>query len=133
MTGSSTKQAGAPRWSALQRWTLGVTSMAAFMAGMDALVVTTALPTIHADLGAATSALSWTVAAYALGIAAIVLAGVALGDRFGRRPVFLTGLALFTLGSVPFRDGPGLHGGRCGPRDGRSVPHVRRERKADRR
>jgi hypothetical protein len=56
MAGSSTKQAGAPRWSALQRWTLGVTSMAAFMAGMDALVVTTALPTIHADLGAATSA-----------------------------------------------------------------------------
>jgi hypothetical protein len=52
MAGSSTKQAGTPRWSALQRWTLGVTSMAAFMAGMDALVVTTALPTIHADLGA---------------------------------------------------------------------------------
>jgi len=100
MTGSSTKQAGAPRWSALQRWTLGVTSMAAFMAGMDALVVTTALPTIHADLGAATSALSWTVVAYALGFAAVVLAGVALGDRFGRRGVFLTGLALFTLGSA---------------------------------
>jgi MFS family permease len=74
MTGSSTKQAGAPRWSALQRWTLGVTSMAAFMAGMDALVVTAALPTIHANLGAATSALSWTVVAYALGFAAVVLA-----------------------------------------------------------
>lgn len=100
MTGSSTKQAGAPRWSALQRWTLGATSMAAFMAGMDALVVTTALPTIHADLGAATSALSWTVAAYALGFAAVVLAGAALGDRYGRRRVFLTGLALFTLGSA---------------------------------
>jgi MFS family permease len=70
------------------------------MAGMDALVVTTALPTIHADLGAATSALSWTVAAYALGFAAVVLAGVALGDRYGRRWVFLTGLALFTLGSA---------------------------------
>jgi hypothetical protein len=83
MTGSSTKQAEAPRWSALQCWTLGVTSMAAFMAGMDALVVTTALPTIHADRGAATSALSWTVVAYALGFAAVVLAGVALGDRFG--------------------------------------------------
>ncbi len=55
MAGSSTKQAGAPRWSALQRWTLGVTSTAAFMAGMDGLVVTTALPTIHADLGTATS------------------------------------------------------------------------------
>jgi MFS family permease len=82
---SSTRQAGAPRWSALQRWTLGVTSMAAFMAGMDGLVVTIALPTIHADLGAATSVLSWTVVAYALGFAAVVLAGVALGDRFGRR------------------------------------------------
>ena len=122
MTGSSTKQAGAPRWSALQRWTLGVTSMAAFMAGMDALVVTIALPTIHADLGAATSALSWTVAACALGFAAVMLAGVALGDRYGRRGVFLTGLALFTLGSVPFRGGPGLHGGRYGPRDGSVCP-----------
>ena len=122
MTGSSTKQAGAPRWSALQRWTLGVTSMAAFMAGTDALVVTIALPTIHADLGAATSALSWTVAACALGFAAVVLAGVALGDRCGRRGVFLAGLALFTLGSVPFRGGPGLHGGRYGPRDGSVCP-----------
>lgn len=99
MTGCRTKQTGAPRWSALQLWTLGVTSMAAFMAGMDALVVTTALPTIHADLGAATSALSWTVAAYAPGFAAVVLAGVAVGDRYGRR-VFLTGVALFTLGSA---------------------------------
>jgi MFS family permease len=88
MTGSSTMQAGAPRWSALQRLTFGVTSMAAFMAGMDALVVTTALPTIHADLGAATLALSWTVVMYALGFAAVVLAGVALGDplRAGSLP-----------------------------------------------
>ena len=87
MTGGSTKQAGAPHWSALQRWTLGITSMAAFMAGLDALVVTTALPTIHADLGASTSALSWTVASYALGFAAVVLAGVSLGDCYGRRLV----------------------------------------------
>jgi MFS family permease len=129
MTGSSTKQAGALRWSALQRWTLGVTSMAAFMAGMDALVVTIALLTIHADLGAATSALIWTVAAYALGFAAVVLAGVALGDRYGRRGVFLTGLALFTLGSVPFRGGQGLHGGRCGPRGGSVCPTCTPRRK----
>jgi hypothetical protein len=43
ITGSTTKQAGAPRWNAVRRWTLGVTSIAAFMAGMDALVVTTAI------------------------------------------------------------------------------------------
>jgi MFS family permease len=84
----------------LQRWTLGVTSMAAFMAGMDALVVTTARPAIHADLGAATSALSWTVAACALGFDRRRARG-----RRARRPLWaaagvLTGLALFTLGSA---------------------------------
>jgi EmrB/QacA subfamily drug resistance transporter len=100
MTGSNPRQPEAHKWSASQRWTLGVTSMASFMAGMDALVVTTALPTIHADLGAGTSALSWTVAAYALGFAAVVLAGTAFGDRYGRRRMFLAGVALFALASA---------------------------------
>jgi len=100
MTSSNPGQVEAQKWSTSQRWTLGVTSMASFMAGMDALVVTTALPTIHADLGASTSALSWTVAAYALGFAAVVLAGTAFGDRYGRRRMFLAGVALFTLASA---------------------------------
>jgi MFS family permease len=74
--------------------------MAGFMIGLDATVVTTALPTIHADLHASVSTLGWTVSAYSLAFAALVLTGTALGDLFGRRRVFLAGLALFTLASA---------------------------------
>jgi EmrB/QacA subfamily drug resistance transporter len=83
-----------------QRLTLLVGSMAGFMIGLDATVVTTALPTIHADLHASVSTLGWTVSAYSLAFAALVLTGTALGDLFGRRRVFLAGLALFTLASA---------------------------------
>jgi len=58
--------------------------MAGFMIGLDATVVTTALPTIHADLHASVSTLGWTVSAYSLAFAALVLTGTALGDWFGR-------------------------------------------------
>src|SRR5215469_8447949 len=83
-----------------QRVALLVGSMAGFMIGLDATVVTTALPTIHADLHASVSTLGWTVSAYSLAFAALVLPGIALGDRFGRRRVFLAGLAVFTLASA---------------------------------
>jgi EmrB/QacA subfamily drug resistance transporter len=82
------------------RVTLLVGSMAGFMIGLDATVVTTALPTIHAGLHASVSTLGWTVSAYSLAYAALVLTGTALGDRLGRRRVFLAGLALFTLASA---------------------------------
>ena len=82
------------------RVTLLVGSMAGFMIGLDATVVTTALPTIHAVLHASVSTLGWTVSAYSLAFAALVLTGTALGDRFGRRRVFLAGLAVFTLASA---------------------------------
>lgn len=83
-----------------QRATLLVGSMAGFMIGLDATVVTTALPTIHADLHASVSTLGWTVSAYSLAFAALVLTGTALGDLLGRRRVFLAGLALFTVASA---------------------------------
>src|SRR5260370_27152176 len=70
------------------------------MIGLDATVVATALPTIHATLHASASTLGWTVSAYSLAYAALVLTGTALGDLFGRRRVFLAGLALFTLASA---------------------------------
>jgi len=70
------------------------------MIGLDATVVTTALPTIHATLHASASALGWTVSAYSLAFAALILTGTALGDRFGRRRVFLAGFAVFTLASA---------------------------------
>jgi EmrB/QacA subfamily drug resistance transporter len=70
------------------------------MAGLDALVVTTALPTIHADLNASPATLSWTISAYSLAFAALILTGTALGDRLGHRRMFLVGLAGFTLASA---------------------------------
>jgi EmrB/QacA subfamily drug resistance transporter len=85
---------------ALTLWTFVVTSVAVFMVSLDNLVVTTALPVIKADLGASLSGLEWTVNAYTLTFAVLLLTGAALGDRFGRKRMFLVGLALFTVGSA---------------------------------
>ena len=85
---------------ALTLWTFVVTSVAVFMVSLDNLVVTTALPVIKADLGASLSGLEWTVNAYTLTFAVLLLTGAALGDRFGRKRMFLVGLALFTAGSA---------------------------------
>ncbi len=83
-----------------QRWTLLLTALASFMVSLDALVVATALPTIRADLHASVAGLGWTVNAFTLGFAVCVLTGAALGDRFGRRRIFIAGLALFTAASA---------------------------------
>ena len=81
-------------------WTLAVVSVALFMVVLDNLVVSVALPTIHRDLGASIQALEWTVNAYVLAYAVLLLTGAALGDRFGRRRMFLLGLGLFTAASA---------------------------------
>jgi len=81
-------------------WTLAIVSVALFMVVLDNLVVSVALPTIHRDLGASIQSLEWTVNAYVLSYAALLLTGAALGDRFGRRRMFLAGLALFTAASA---------------------------------
>jgi EmrB/QacA subfamily drug resistance transporter len=81
-------------------WTFVVTSVAVFMVSLDNLVVTTALPVIKADLGASLAGLEWTVNAYTLTFAVLLLTGAALGDRFGRKRMFLAGMALFTAGSA---------------------------------
>ncbi len=83
-----------------QIWTSIVTSVALFMVTLDNLVVTTALPSIRVDLNASIAALGWTVNAYTLAFAVLLLPGAALGDRFGRRRVFALGLGAFTLASV---------------------------------
>ena len=85
---------------ALTIWTFVVTSVAVFMVSLDNLVVTTALPVIKHDLGASLQGLEWTVNAYTLTFAVLLLTGAALGDRFGRKRMFLAGLAVFTLGSA---------------------------------
>jgi EmrB/QacA subfamily drug resistance transporter len=81
-------------------WTFAITSLALFMTTLDNLVVTMALPTIQRDLHASISGLEWTVNAYTLTFAVLLLMGAALGDRFGRKRMFLIGLAVFTAGSA---------------------------------
>ena len=81
-------------------WTFAITSVALFMTALDNLVVTTALPTIRAHLHASLGGLEWTVNAYTLTFAALLLSGATIGDRFGRRRLFIIGLTLFTLGSA---------------------------------
>jgi EmrB/QacA subfamily drug resistance transporter len=81
-------------------WTFVITSVALFMVTLDNLVVTTALPVIRTDLHASLSQLEWTVNAYTLTFAVLLLTGAALGDRFGRRRMFSIGIGIFTLASA---------------------------------
>jgi MFS family permease len=81
-------------------WTFVITSIALFMTTLDNLVVTTALPVIRKDLHASLQGLEWTVNAYTLTFAVLLLTGAALGDRFGRRRLFVIGLGIFTLASA---------------------------------
>jgi EmrB/QacA subfamily drug resistance transporter len=81
-------------------WTLGIVSVGLFMVVLDNLVVSIALPSIHRDLGASIQTLEWTVNAYVLSYAVLLLTGAALGDRFGRKLMFVGGLALFTVSSA---------------------------------
>ena len=81
-------------------WTFAISSIALFMAALDNLVVTTALPVIRASFQANLSELEWIVNAYTLTFAVLLLTGAALGDRFGRKRLFIIGLAIFTGGSA---------------------------------
>ncbi len=81
-------------------WTLGSLCFALFMIMLDNTVVNVALPAIKADLGITTSELEWTVAAYALTFASLLLTGGKLGDLLGRRLIFVIGLVVFTLSSL---------------------------------
>src|SRR5207244_5833455 len=81
-------------------WTFAITSVALFMTTLDNLVVTTALPVIRKDLHAGLSGLEWTVNAFTLTFAVLLMTGAALGDRLGRRRMFVFGLSVFTLASA---------------------------------
>jgi EmrB/QacA subfamily drug resistance transporter len=83
-----------------QIWTFAITAVALFMVALDNLVVTTALPVIRAEFDATLSELTWMVNAYTLTYAVLLLPAAAVGDRFGRKRVFIAGLGIFTLGSV---------------------------------
>src|ERR1700743_1862252 len=81
-------------------WTLVLVSVGLFMVVLDNLVVSVALPSIHRSLGASVQALEWTVNAYTLSYAVLLLTGAALGDRFRRKRMFIAGIAVFTLASA---------------------------------
>src|ERR1700728_4775657 len=89
-------------------WTFAVTSAGCFMASLDNLVVTTALPSIRDHLHASLQGLQWTVNAYTLTFAVLLLTGATLGERYGRRRMFVVGLALFTAGSAAAALAPGI-------------------------
>jgi len=81
-------------------WAVLITGLALFMASLDNLVVTTALPVIRVHLHAGLSGLEWTVNAYTLTFAVLLLTAAAVGERFGRRRTFMTGVAIFTTASA---------------------------------
>jgi EmrB/QacA subfamily drug resistance transporter len=83
-----------------QKWVLALTAVGSFMVVLDMLVVATALTAIQHDLHASMADLEWTVSAYTLSFAVLLMTASALGDRYGRRRLFVAGLALFSLSSV---------------------------------
>jgi len=91
-----TAKTSAPR----PAWTLAIVSIALFMTALDNLVVGVALPSIRVDLGGSIESLEWTVNAYTLTFAVLLITGAALGDRFGRKRMFVLGLGIFTTASA---------------------------------
>jgi EmrB/QacA subfamily drug resistance transporter len=89
-------------------WAVVITGLALFMASLDNLVVSTALPVIRVHLHAGLSGLEWTVNAYTLTFAVLLLPAAALGERFGRRRIFVTGITLFTVSSAVAGLAPGI-------------------------
>src|SRR3954466_9307951 len=82
------------------RWVVALTGIGSLMAALDTLVGATAVSTIRVDLGATIESLEWTVNAYTLSFAVLLITGAALGDRFGRRRIFTLGLGVFTGASA---------------------------------
>src|SRR6202050_1423249 len=89
-----------PRTQPRQRLTLAVACTAQVMMVLDVMIVSVALPSLQRELRLSPAGLEWVVSAYALALAALIPAGGALGDHFGRRRVFMSGVALFMLASV---------------------------------
>src|SRR5712671_924179 len=83
-----------------RRWGLTATILGSSMAFIDGTVVNIALPTLQATMGATIADVQWVVEAYTLFLAALMLTGGALGDRFGRKRIFLIGVVVFTASSI---------------------------------
>ena len=89
-------------------WVIVLTGVGSLMAALDTLVVATALSTIRLDLGASVEQLEWTVNAYNLSFAVLLITGAALGDRYGRRRLYAAGLGLFVAASAACALAPGV-------------------------
>ncbi|MDO5065898.1 MAG: DHA2 family efflux MFS transporter permease subunit [Propionibacteriaceae bacterium] len=94
--------------SGLSTGVVALTAGAAFIAGLDNLVVTFALPAIQRDFGLGVAALSWTVNAYTFTFAVFMLAAAAVGERIGRRTAFQVGVGVFTAASAMVALAPGI-------------------------
>ncbi|HEX6518533.1 MAG TPA: MFS transporter [Streptosporangiaceae bacterium] len=90
------------------RWVIAATVLGSSMAMLDATVVNVALPTIGKDLHTSLAGLQWTVTSYTLALAGLIMLGGALGDRLGRRRVFVTGVIWFALASALCGLAPGI-------------------------
>src|SRR6266851_5286708 len=90
----------APRASDIGPWVLAATILGSSMAFIDGTVVNVALPVLQTELNASATQVQWVVEAYSLFLAALILVGGSLGDSFGRRRIFATGVALFAAASV---------------------------------
>jgi MFS family permease len=82
------------------RWVVVATALGAGLVLLETTVLNVALPEIARDLGTGMTGMQWTVNAFALTLSGLILLGGALGDRYGRRRIYLAGLALFTIGSL---------------------------------
>jgi EmrB/QacA subfamily drug resistance transporter len=91
-----------------QRWVLVLTAVGSLMVALDTVVVSTALSTIRLHFGASLGELEWTVNAYNLSFAVLMMTAAVLGDRYGRRRVYAGGLALFALASAACALAPGV-------------------------
>ena len=89
---------------------LGICCLSLLMVAMDATIVNVALPSIRQDLGASISGLQWVIDAYTMVVASLLMLAGSMADRFGRRRVFQTGMALFMLGSLLCSVAPSVHG-----------------------
>jgi EmrB/QacA subfamily drug resistance transporter len=89
-----------PASKTMQRWAIVMTGVASFMVALDTLVVSTALTPIRLDLGASLGQLEWTINAYTLSFAGLLMLGAATGDRYGRRRTFAAGIVLFVAASA---------------------------------
>lgn len=83
-----------PKFDSLQRWAVAITAAASLLVVLDALVVSTALTSIKADVRASVAQLEWTVNGYVLSFAVLLMTAAAVGDRYGRRRMFAAGLGV---------------------------------------